>query len=533
MKRKLLLKILVIVMLLTACKTNDAEIISTKLEANEEASPRVFRYGLGASWESLNPYYTVAGGLYAGLVCDKIYDKLFFIHEDGKRISPRNAESWNMSNNQKTMTIKLNKNAKWHDGRNVTANDWKYTFDLLADPDFPYDNRKNMYVFVGTDHSGRRLDKDSLGIKVIDDYTLELNLKESWNDKEFVSVWMKKFVVLPEHILGSLESKEVMDSEFWNSPIGSGPCIFEGQMEGSYIDLQINKEYHMGVPNFDKVRMQVINGSNVVTAYLVDELDFSFPFLSVESAEMAKAEGLNVIQSENANKLVMLLINNQNVPEPKLRKAINLAIDKELMVNQVMKGHAEVAESYILPNSEFLNHDLPKGRDLETARLLLEEINYDFARKYIIAVPKGFRLQLASILQANLQEIGINLEIEMVDTPTMFSGIKDGKYDFAIMADTMTEYPLCAEWYFDNEAANYCAVTDPQYKKAMTDIKNTVDSEARIKKIKEFQALLYDTEPLIPLYFQYNFTVKSGRLTGINHFDAYMFNDAIWEWGLN
>ncbi len=487
-------------------------------------------YGLTSPWSTLNPYSTNAGGVYAGLVQDKIFDKLFYVNAGGKSISPRNAESWEFDG--KTLTIHLNENAKWHDGEPVTAADWVYTAQLLTDPDVDFTSRSNMNIFDGTDENGVETAEDSVAFTADDDYTLTITMKDQHSEDDLTDLVvnnMKQFMVLPEHILGEIPDAEVLDNDYFLAPVGSGPCKYVSEIVDSQITLAANEDYYLEKPKFGTLVMSVVSASNVVTSVMSGELDYAFPFLSVDNFLAATDEGLTVDVSEDANKLNMLIINTSTVTDNRIREAMQYAINKEAMVSSVMQGYAVAADSYILPDSEYLDPNLDGGQNAEKAKALLEEAGYD-GTAYKIAVPSGYRVQLANMIKQDLEAVGINLEIETVDAPTMFAGIQDGSYDMMIMADTMTDYVLTAEWYYDATAANYSSLTDTTFNDKMNEIKACTDDAQLKELVNDFQEYCFEQSPLIPLFYQYNFALSSERLTNFVPFDSQMFNDAVWTW---
>ena len=497
---------------------------------NQDNSGITITYGLTSPWSTLNPYSSNAGGLYAGLVQDKIYDKLFYINAGGKSISPRNAESWEFDG--KTLTVHLNENAKWHDGEPVTAADWVYTAQLLTNPDVPFTSRSNMNIFDGTDENGVETGEDSVGFTATDDYTLTITMKDQHSEDDLTDLVvnnMKQFMVLPKHILGEIPDGEVLDNDSFRQPVGSGPCKFVSEIVDSELTLAANEDYYLGAPKFGTLVMRVVASSNVVTSIMSGELDYAFPFLSVDDFLAATDEGLDVKVSDDADKLNMLIINTSTITDSRIRLAMQYAINKEAMVNSVMQGYAVVADSCMLPNSEYLDANLDGGQNTEKAKELLEEAGYD-GTTYKIAVPSGYRVQLANMIRQDLAAVGINLEIETVDAPTMFAGIQDGTYDMMIMADTMTNYVLTAEWYYDATAANYSSLTDMTFNEKMDAIKVCTD-DAQLKELADdFQEYCFEQSPLIPLFYQYNFALTSERLTNFVPFDSQMFNDAVWTW---
>jgi peptide/nickel transport system substrate-binding protein len=103
----------------------------------ENVGPRPYseatiNHGMTSSWDSLNPYDS--GTMYGQWVIDKIFDRLAVTSAGGLIIKPRAADSWESADGGKAIIFHLNKNSKWHDGVPVTAKDWVFTVNLIADP---------------------------------------------------------------------------------------------------------------------------------------------------------------------------------------------------------------------------------------------------------------------------------------------------------------------------------------------------------------------------------------------------------------
>lgn len=529
--RKILRKTLALisVLALTVCMfTGCSSKPSDSRSEGEDYSSKVVTYGLTSTWSSLNPYVTTSS--YAALVQDKIFDKLFFITAGGESIEPRNAESWVLDGN--TVTISLNKNAKWHDGQSVTAKDWVYTINLLTNPEVNYVSRSSMNVFAGTDDTG--VATGTVGAEAKDDYTLVLTFKSKYTDTTFANMVENKFKqleVLPEHILGSIPAAEVFDNEYWSAPIGSGPCIFESEIVDSTVTMKTNQDYYLGAPKFGKLVMMVVSAANVITSVEANELDYSFAFLSVDNYLAAEAEGLEVKVSEKADKINMLMINNETISDNRIRQAIQYAIDKKSMVDNVMLGNAVVAESYFVPFSKYLNTSLPTGRDVEKAKALLAEAGVTNPT-YTLEVPSGYRTQLANMIKQDCAEAGITINIVNADASTMFADAEDGKCDMMIMADATANSVTAGEWYYSTENY-YCHISDTTYDEKMAAMKAATDETELTALAKDFQQYCFEQSSIVPLFYQYNFALTSERLTNITPFDTQMFNDKVWEWEVN
>ena len=403
-------------------ETGDTETAQTT-----DYSDVVINYGLTTAWDSLNPYGSSSGSTFQHLVLDKLYDRLAYITEAAESIEPRAAESWESSEDGMTATFHLDPDAKFHDGTPVTANDWVFTAYLITDPNFDFGMKSEFKFFEGTDDSGVRTG-DTLGIEAVDDTTLVMHFKTPTPVEDWIMLHNKYFYVLPEHLLGDMDPAEVNASDIWDNPndLGSGPC--------TYI--------------------------NTVTSVMTGELDMFIQSASIEDSLAAEEMGLPVQKSDLPTSIVAFLINNQNVSDKRIRQAMNLAIDKEMLIEQNVEGQGVPSATFIIPGSEY-DAGIEWSRDVEQAKALLEEAGWDSSQTLTMAVTST-RERMAAVIQQNLAEVGINIEILTVDLATEFAGLQDGTYDLGICGSTATNYPLWMEGYYDYRNATYCQITDPR-----------------------------------------------------------------------
>ena len=108
------------------------------------------RYGLSNAWDSLMPYNSPSGSNYTRIICDKIYDRLAYVHADGT-LDPRGAASWESADDGLAVIFHLDEKAAFHDGTPVTAQHWADTITLMTDPDCPALGRSVFSVLAGTD----------------------------------------------------------------------------------------------------------------------------------------------------------------------------------------------------------------------------------------------------------------------------------------------------------------------------------------------------------------------------------------------
>ena len=495
-------------------ETGDTETAQTT-----DYSDVVINYGLTTAWDSLNPYGSSSGSTFQHLVLDKLYDRLAYITEAAESIEPRASESWESSEDGMTATFHLDPDAKFHDG----------TAYLITDPNFDFGMKSEFKFFDGTDDSGVRTG-DTLGIEAVDDTTLVMTFKTPTPVEDWIMLHNKYFYVLPEHLLGDMDPAEVNASDIWDNPndLGSGPCTYISELSGSQLELGSFADYQLGAPKFGKLVYTVISASNTVTSVMTGELDMFIQSASIEDSLAAEEMGLPVQKSDLPTSIVAFLINNQNVSDKRIRQAMNLAIDKEMLIEQNVEGQGVPSATFIIPGSEY-DAGIEWSRDVEQAKALLEEAGWDSSQTLTMAVTST-RERMAAVIQQNLAEVGINIEILTVDLATEFAGLQDGTYDLGICGSTATNYPLWMEGYYDYRNATYCQITDPTFAEYQEEIAAALDESIRKDLVNEYQQFWYDEMPLVMLYHAYSFSVVSPRMSGVHQSDSGMLNEAVWNW---
>ena len=488
----------------------------------------VINYGMTSAWDTVNPYGSTSGSIYQNLVCDKLYDRLAFIEEAGSGVSPRAAESWESEEDGLVAVFHLNKNAKFHDGEPVTAKDWVYTAQLITNPEFDYGLRSEFNTWAGTDDNGVAESEGSVKVEAVDDYTLKMTFKSGMPVEDWLLLHNKYFYVLPEHLLKDIAPADMKSSDFWKAPIGSGPCTFISELSGSQLELGSFKDYQLGAPKFGKLVLKVIAPANAVTSVATGEIDGFFQAPSVDDAMAAKDMGIEVQQSAEPTNVAVFLINNQNVPDKRVRQAMSYAIDKDLIIEQQLQGNGVAPATCIIPGSEYDN-GLKWSRDVEKAKSLLAEAGWDSSKVLKMAVTSA-RESMAAVMQQNLADAGITIEVQTVELATMFAGLQDGTYDLGICGSTAMSYPLWMSGYYDNKNATYCQITDPQYAELQDQIAAEIDPDKRKELIDQYQNLLWDEMPLVMIYNGYIYNPQTARFKGYNGAEGGVNNQAVWNW---
>ena len=439
------------------------------------------RYGLSNAWDSLMPYNSPSGSNYSRIIYDKIYDRLAYVHADGS-LEPRAASSWESADGGTAALFHLDEHAAFHDGTPVTAEHWADTIALLTDPACPTLGRSAFAVLSGTDDTGAAVPGEALGAEAVDKYTLKLTFKTPTTPEDFLLDKNREYYVLPTHLLEETAPEDVMELALWDEPVGSGPCKFVSETPGSQLVLEANPDYQLGAPGFDRLVITVIDKSNLLTSLIAGDLDY-YAFggnVSVEDAEVARAAGLEVLEGTVPNSFYELMLNNETIPSAAVRRAIDLALDKEALCLHTAQGLGEPAASDLTPGTGY-DSGLTWARDVDGAKALLTEGGYDGHTHTLACTPGALPLWF---------------------TESRFTA--------------------------DNNLFHVADLTP--YTQAIAAVKGAAEHDERQVRVEELQALLAGERPFIPLWFGRTLHVQSPTVDGIDYPSSAFSNENVWDW---
>ena len=322
-----------------------------------------------------------------------------------------------------------------------------------------------------------------------------------------------------------------MTDDFWLAPVGSGPCQYVSEVSGSTLVLKSNQNYQLGAPGFDTLTITVMDKANLLTALIAGDLDY-YTFggsVSEENRPVAEKAGFTVQAGEVPSTFYELMINNESIASADLRHAIEKALDKQLLCQQNSGTLGTVTNSSILPDTPYSGPSDLTTYDPDQAKQLLDKAGYQ-GETYTLACTSA-RASLAALIQQNLAAVGIQVEIETVDSATLFAGMADGKYDMAIASHTPGALPLWfteSRFTADNNLFHVAELTP--YTQAIAAVKGAAEHDERQARVEELQALLAGERPFIPLWFGRTLHVQSPTVDGIDYPSSAFSNENVWDW---
>lgn len=267
---------------------------------------------------------------------DVIFSGLMTYDADGNPI-PELAESYTYDENTYTYTFKLRPNVKWHDGKDFSAEDVKFTLDVLT-------KDKTLAASITDNY------KDISDIKVIDNNTISITLKQpNAAMLDYLTVG-----ILPKHLL---EGKDIMTDSFNQNPIGTGRYKFVSWEPGQNIIVAKNENYYKNVPKIDKIIFKIVPDENA-RALQVKSGELDLAWLNAQNTDKFRDDKNFAVYDFTTADYRAIAPNFKDEfwqKNANLMSVLGYALDKQAIINATMNGQGEIAYSPIQLNPVFNN----------------------------------------------------------------------------------------------------------------------------------------------------------------------------------
>lgn len=495
---------------------------------------KVVNIGVTYSPNSLNPLSPV--GLSSSYITGLMFLPLVEIDED-LTYKPMLADSIETTDNT-TFTIKLNESAKWTDGTPVTSDDVIFTLKLMANAKVASVYAYTFAILEGLDDSGYLPEgqTDISGVKKLDGHSLELKTKSPTTLNIFKDTIGRYLLTVPQSALKDIAPENINKSEFMQKPtVTNGPFKLVEYSRDHYVQMDANKDYFKGAPKLDQLNFKVLQGTAISTQLQSGEIDMNIPSVGVIPIEdydkIKTIKGISTVDGPPIASQFMY-INEKSVPDAKQRQAISYAINRELIVNSLLKGNGEVVDGFFTSYSPYVdaNHKAV-AYDPEKAKSLLTESGWDAGKTLELSVLSGDSTleNAANIMAENLKAVGINVKIQMADLATLIDKLVKMEYDLGILTVSLTPInPLPDVAYFLQEG-NPNGYSNTEIDKLLASLKSETD-EAKIKQYySELQTIVAEDVPMPSLYATKALGAINDRVTGAKPKDFGMFIN-VNEW---
>ena len=428
--------------------------------------------------------------------------------------------------------------ATWSDGQPVTAYDLEYTVLRLASP-VVNNTTLMLYAFEGTTDEGfvEEGATSMAGLTVLDDKTLQFTSKYPMSITTFNNTYGRYLRALPKHVIEQFSEEELLTADWFNHPdVIDGPFLLTDYDADHYISYVANENYFKGAPKLDKLNIKIVDGSQVYAGLQSGEIDItqltmtSIPetdYESIEKLENVKAVYGSPITNQSA------FIQTANIPDARVRQALVYAIDRQQLVDQLLKGNGEVIDGFVSSASPYYDSSIePLPYDPEKAKALLEEAGWDGSQTLRFYVWSGDTTFVngAQILAAQWAAVGINVEITTLDLASMMSVA--GSTDYDIMAVQYTYAPVDpypdVAWLLSGEGS-WTGYAADEINAALEDTQTTTDVEQLKADYAVVDKKVQEDVPMFSVYVISQMGAVNNRVVGAEP-TAYGFFNDVQNW---
>jgi oligopeptide transport system substrate-binding protein len=400
-------------------------------------------------------------------------------------------------------TFTIRSNAVFHDGRPVTADDVKYSLERSADPQTG-STVASIYmrdVRGALDKIRGRADEIS-GVEVVDERSIRITLDEP-------RAYFFQEMTYPVYYVVDQNEAENDPSDFWRDPNGTGPFELENWELNQTIELVRNEEYYLDPPAIS--RATFVLAGNTLTQYENDEIDLAGVGVTDIDRARDPADPLNEELVETVSFDVQYLAFNTEEPpfdDPLVRRAFAQAVDKQAIVEVVLRELAVVANGTIPPGIEGYDEAFEGiPFDPEAARATLESSTYGTDLPRIVWTSPGQGATAGPVVEAIVEmlreNLGVEVEIEQVEFATFLQDLNRSRFQM-FDAGWIADYPDAQNFvdvlFYSDSTQNDWNYANPEVDALIEEARREPDSQRRVELYQEAMAIVVDEAPVIPLF---------------------------------
>ena len=505
---------------------------TTETEASASGE-KVITAAISTAWDTMMPLNTTSN--YTRMICDQIYDRLTQSKADGS-IEGRLAESWTVNEDSSAVTFKLHENAVWSDGEPVTADDVVFSYQMYSDPQVEAKSRYHLQYIAGVDDSGAELSEDSIEVTADDTYTVTFNLKTSMYADTFLQD-IDTVYIIPKHIFEGKTAEEINAPTLWANPVGSGPFIYDSEINGERMEFVKNPNYYLGAPKIDRLILRVTDSASMLAGLINGDLDMiGYGSILIDDWELANQQENLVTESIPTTSYTTMIFNTAKpYMTQEVRQALSMAINRDVLIQAILQGEGEAVVTPISSVSPYYNENIEVWYDPDKAKSMLEEAGFPFDQTLVFYISSGSSAteRTAALIAQDLQKIGVKVRIEQVDFATLMNNMLDGQHDLGLIGSGGTLDPSeSREMIYPGSSVNFCQLTDTELSDIIDEGNSKLTFEERKPYFGEYQEMIVERSPMAYLYTKNTLTAYNKRVTGLNNADFNALNWSSWEWDI-
>jgi peptide/nickel transport system substrate-binding protein len=520
---------LTLLFLATGCTPGDAARVFDDDVAESERFGGTVVVGSYGDLQSLNPLVSSDNN------SNNIQRDMLFMplvrYDERLQLRPWLAERWDtvrVHPDTLQLTWHLRRDVRWHDGAPTTGEDLVFTFERLVDPRTAFPNMQ-------------RLARYSREVELVDSHTVRMKLQPH---ADFLDIFAMVPVV-PKHILGEVPPDQLLQHDFGINPTGNGPFRFVRRVPGQEWIFEANPDFPEalgGRPYVDRIVYRNIpEMTTLMTELLTGRIDVYIQPNPNQADAIRNAPGVE-LRAEPSRQYNYMGFNTR-LPifrDPRTRRAITMAIDREQIVEAIVYGFGEAGRATVTPVHYAYDPDAYIPYDPEGSRRLLAEAGWTPGRDGILQNARGEQLRftlitnagndvrkdMAEVIQAQLRQVGIAVQPRQVEWTSMiqqlqgsldaqgrrqrnFDAVISGWVNWEQKDDTGVLHSRAID-----EPYQYVGYSNPRVDELIDTLNVLMDREQALPLWREYQRLLAEESPYTVLYYPERLNGVRSRLRG-------------------
>nr|WP_241154414.1 ABC transporter substrate-binding protein [Staphylospora marina] len=493
-------------------------------DAAEKPKEKTLIYGRGADSKLLDPIQVTDGESIN--VTDQIFDTLVEYDRDSTQVVPGLAESWETSPDGLEWTFKLRQDVKFHDGTPFNAEAVVYNFNRWMDKNHP-EHKGGEFPYYGYMFGGYKGDPGHVikNVTAVDEFTVKFELNSP--QAPFLSnLAMSPFAI------GSPTAIKKDPEGFARNPVGTGAFMFKEWKQNDSITLVKNPNYwKQGYPKLDKLIFKSIpDNSARFTALKSGDIDM-MDGLNPNDVKLVESDSNLQLFKQSGMNVGYLAMNTEKKPfdNPKVRQAINHAVNKQAIVDTLFAGLAVPAVNPMPESIWGYNKNVKDYEfDLEKAKQLLAEAGYPNGFEvefYAMTEPRPYMpdgKKVAEFIQADLAKIGIKAKIVTYDWQTYLDRTGKGEHAMALLGwsgdngdpDNFLYVLLDKDNAKAPDAGNIAFYKSDAVHDLLIKAQQTSDVKERTQLYEKAQEIIKQDAPWVPLVHSVVPYAASKKVTG-------------------
>ena len=514
----------------TAEATDDQT--ADEADAAASAGEKILSVQVGPDPETIDPALNSA--VDGGNMLLHSFECLLAVDQNGQ-LAPGQAESWETSEDGLTWTFHLRDGLKWSDGSDLTANDFVYSWKRVCDPMVAAPYAETVLSMVEGYDKAIEGDLDALQVVATDNNTLVVTLSAPCS--YFGS--LAAFATLSPVQQATVEANGDAWATKAETYISNGPFYVSDWVPGSYIMMTKNPYYwNADAIKLDGIKWNLIEDSNAAySAYQTGEV-LMIKDVPTEEIPSLKENADFYVDPIIGTYYLSMNIDREPFNNADVRKALSLAIDRDYVANTLMQGTYSPAGNFMGPgwidtDGKQFKDNANGGKeyidttnyeaDLEEAKQLLADAGYPNGEGFPTITystnDAGYHKVVAEYLQQAWAELGIDLQVDIVEWASFTPMRRNGDYDVARngWVGDYSDPSNMLDLFYSTNGNNDGKFNNADYDAALELSRTTLDAAERSTALHNAEDILMEEAGCIPVAYYNDFWLQSDKITGSWH----------------